>query len=114
MLGRLEANIAGIRGVSQLLEERRRLPTSLDAVLAGLDREVKEARPLRYRCRCSRERLLQHLVLLSAEDRDYLGDEDGTIDADCVFCGEHYRFTPEELASPDLRAAPADTNPPSP
>ena len=44
----------------------------VEQVLAGLDREVKEVRPLRYRCRCSRERLLDHLVLLPAEDRDYL------------------------------------------
>ena len=70
---------------------------ALDAVLAGLEREVKERAPLRYRCRCSRERLRQHLVLLSAEDRDYLAEEDGAIQADCVFCGNHYRFTADEL-----------------
>jgi molecular chaperone Hsp33 len=62
-----------------------------------LGREVKEEQPIRYRCRCSRERLLQHLAFLSADDRDYLRREDGTIDADCVFCGTHYIFTPEEL-----------------
>jgi molecular chaperone Hsp33 len=62
-----------------------------------MDHEVKEVRALQYRCRCSRERLLRHLVLLSADDRDYLRREDGTIDADCVFCGTHYVFTPEEL-----------------
>jgi molecular chaperone Hsp33 len=53
--------------------------------------------PLRYRCRCSRERLLQHLVMLTEEDREYLRAEDGTIDADCVFCGTHYLFTGEDL-----------------
>jgi molecular chaperone Hsp33 len=95
----LEQNIARIRGVSHLIDEGG-LPNVVETVLAGLDREVKEARPLRYRCRCSRERLLRHLILLSAEDRDYLREEDGTIDADCVFCGACYRFTPEELQSP--------------
>ena len=70
-VARLESNIAGIRGVSELLEEGG-APHVVEKVLAGLDREIKEIRPLRYRCRCSRERLLQHLVLLSAEDRDYL------------------------------------------
>ena len=54
----LEENIAGSRGVSQLIDERRH-PAVLETVLSGLDREVKEIRPLRYRCRCSRERLLQ-------------------------------------------------------
>ncbi|MFL6202374.1 MAG: Hsp33 family molecular chaperone HslO [Thermoanaerobaculia bacterium] len=92
----LQDNISRIKGVSHLLEEGG-IPNVLETVLSGLDREVKEVRPLRYRCRCSRERLLRHLILLSAEDRDYLREEDGTIDADCVFCGEHYRFTPDEL-----------------
>jgi molecular chaperone Hsp33 len=96
-VARLESNIAGIRGVSHLLEEGG-APHVVEQVLAGLDRETKEVRPLRYRCRCSRERLREHLVLLSAEDRDYLREEDGSIKADCAFCATQYLFTPEELA----------------
>ena len=95
-IARLEENVAGIRGVSELLETGG-IPHVVETVLAGLDRELKETAPLRYRCRCSREKLLHHLVLLTDEDRDYLRREDGTIDADCVFCGEHYVYTPEEL-----------------
>jgi molecular chaperone Hsp33 len=95
----LESNIAGIRGVSHLIEEGG-AEHVVGQVLAGLDREVKEVRPLRYRCRCSRERLLGHLTLLPAEDRDYLRADDGAIEADCTFCGARYRFAPEELQSP--------------
>jgi molecular chaperone Hsp33 len=95
-VARLESNIAGIRGVSHLLEEGG-APHVVEQILAGLDRETKEVRPLRYRCRCSRERLREHLVLLSAEDRDYLREEDGSIKADCAFCATQYRFPPEEL-----------------
>lgn len=95
----LERNIARIPGVSRLVEEGG-IDHVVDAVLAGLDREVKETRPMRYRCRCSRERLLHHLVLLSAEDRDHLKEPDGTIEADCVFCGNRYRFSPDELMLP--------------
>jgi molecular chaperone Hsp33 len=102
---RLETNLATMAGVSWLLEEGG-VDRVLDAALAGLDREVKETGPLRYRCRCSRERLHQHLVLLSAADRDYLAEEDGAIEADCVFCGNHYRFTPEELV-PDEERLPS-------
>ena len=96
-ISRLEENIAGIRGVSHLLEEGG-TGHVVEQVLAGFDREVMEVRPLRYRCRCSRERLRQHLVLLPEEDRDYLREDDGSIEADCAFCATHYRFTPEELA----------------
>ena len=96
-IARLESNIAGIRGVSHLIEEGG-AEHVVGQVLAGLDREVKEVRPLRYRCRCSREKLLNHLTLLPAEDRDYLRADDGAIEADCAFCGTRYRYTPEELA----------------
>jgi molecular chaperone Hsp33 len=95
-VARLESNIAGIRGVSHLLEEGGATHV-VEQVLAGLDRETKEVRPLRYRCRCNRERLRHHLVLLPAEDREYLREQDGTIQADCAFCGTQYRFTVEEL-----------------
>jgi molecular chaperone Hsp33 len=95
-VARLEENIAGIRGVSHLVEEGG-APHVVETLLSGLDREVKEITPLRYRCRCSRERLLRHLVLLSAADRDPLREADGAIEADCVFCGARYRFTPDEL-----------------
>jgi molecular chaperone Hsp33 len=98
-VARLESNVAGIRGVSHLLEEGGAAQV-IERVLAGLDRETKEVRALRYRCRCSRERLHHHLVLLSTEDREYLREDDGTIQADCAFCGTRYRFTPEELQSP--------------
>jgi molecular chaperone Hsp33 len=97
-VARLERNVAGIRGVSHLLEEGGAAHV-VEQVLAGLDRETKEVRPLRYRCRCSRERLRHHLVLLSEEDREYLREADGTIEADCAFCGTRYRFMPEELES---------------
>ena len=96
-VARLESNIAGIRGVSHLIEEGG-AEHVVEKVLAGLDREVKEVRPLRYRCRCSRERLLDHLSLLPADDRDYLRADDGAIEADCAFCGSRYRFAPEDLA----------------
>jgi molecular chaperone Hsp33 len=92
----LESNIASIIGVSHLVEAGG-IPYVIDTLLAGMDRTVKETRPLRFRCRCSRERLLHHLILLSTDDKDHLSEEDGSIEADCVFCGAHYRFATEEL-----------------
>ena len=95
-LARLEKNIAGIPGVSHLVEAGGS-GNVIDTLLAGLDREVRETQALRYRCRCNRERLLEHLVLLADDDRDHLRGEDGTIEADCAFCGSKYLYTPAEL-----------------
>src|SRR5262249_19845185 len=95
-VARLERNIAGIPGVSHLVEAGGSVHL-VETLLAGMGREVRDTRPPRYRCRCNRERLLQHLVLLSDEDRDHLRGEDGTIEADCAFCGSKYVYTHAEL-----------------
>jgi molecular chaperone Hsp33 len=92
----LESNIRDLGGVSRRLEEEGLAGLS-ERLLSGLDPELGEERPLRYRCRCSRERLRQHLIVLSADDREHLRHEDGTTEAECVFCGEIYRFDAAEL-----------------
>jgi molecular chaperone Hsp33 len=97
-LDTLEANILHLPGgVSRVLEEGG-LDRLLERVLADLAPRVVEERTLHYRCRCSRERLKRHLVLLSDEDRREHALDDGSIEAECLFCGEKYLYPPEELA----------------
>jgi molecular chaperone Hsp33 len=95
-IDRLEANIAAAGGVSRLVE-RGGVDGVLAAVLDGLDRRELEAQTLHYRCRCSRERLGRHLALLAPEDVDPLRLEDGSVEADCVFCATRYRYAPHEV-----------------
>lgn len=97
-IGRLEANLAGVAGVSHLVEEGG-VDRVLATVLAGLDLERREERLLFYRCRCERERLRRHLERLSADDLESLREEAGTVEAECAFCGEVYRFDRQELAT---------------
>lgn len=99
VLGKLEANLAAGGGVSRMLEAGGTRGV-LDAVLAGLDPDPREARSLTYRCRCSRERLERHLAPLPYEELLALADDAGVIDAECVFCAERYRFSPAELRPP--------------
>jgi len=96
VLGRLEANLAAVPGVSRLMEDGG-LDAILEAVLAGLDPEVRESRELYLRCRCDRDRLRHHLSVMSEEDRTSLQEESGELEAECVFCGTTYRFAAAEL-----------------
>jgi molecular chaperone Hsp33 len=100
VISTLEGNLAGLAGVSRLLEEGGREQV-LDAVLAGLDREVVERRPLLHRCRCSRERLGRHLTAVPDDDVADLLTDEGVVEAECVFCGARYVYTPDELRAPD-------------
>jgi molecular chaperone Hsp33 len=95
-LDRLEANIAAAGGVSRLVESGG-VDRVLATVLDGLGPEEVERAELHYRCRCSRERLHRHLALLPADDVDGLRLEDGSVEAECVFCASRYRFAADEL-----------------
>ncbi|MGE5233118.1 MAG: Hsp33 family molecular chaperone HslO [Acidobacteriota bacterium] len=95
-IGQLERNLGGLAGISRALEEHG-LEGVQARVLDGLAAEDREAQPLRYRCRCSRERLRRHMALLAPEDREHLRREDGSIEAECVFCGEVYRFAASDI-----------------
>ncbi|HEX6203357.1 MAG TPA: Hsp33 family molecular chaperone HslO [Thermoanaerobaculia bacterium] len=97
-IGRLEANLAGIAGVSHLVEEGG-VDQVLGTVLAGLGPALAEERTLFYRCRCERDRLRRHLERLSADDLDSLREDAGTLEAECAFCGEIYRFDRHELTA---------------
>lgn len=97
VLGRLEANIAGLPGgVSRMLEESG-LDGLMERIFAGLASRVTEESELHYRCRCSRSRLRRHLAVLSPEERQAHSLEDGSIEAECMFCGERYRYAPGDL-----------------
>ena len=75
VLDHLERNIRAIEGVSHELE-RGGVPALERAVLQGLDREILEAQPLEYRCRCSREVLLEQLRPIARNDLGSLMDDD--------------------------------------
>ena len=94
----LEANLAVFPGISEVLESEG-IDGVIARVLDGFDSEVVETRPLRYRCRCSRERFLRQMTRLPGRDRDYLREEP-VIKVECHFCGAHYEYTPEELLPP--------------
>ncbi len=97
-LERLEANIAALPGVGQILG-RESLDGALEALFSGLDWESLDERPVRYRCRCSRGRLLEMLERLPREELSPLHSaEDGSIPAECAFCGAIYRYSIDEIS----------------
>jgi molecular chaperone Hsp33 len=97
VVDRLEANVAAVAGVSRLVEAGG-MDEVVGTVLAGLDHRELESRTLHYRCRCSRERLRRHLALLGEEDIASLRLDDGSVEAECVFCASTYQFSAGDLS----------------
>ncbi len=97
-LTRLEQNIAALPGVGLLLG-RGNLDAALGTLFEGLDWESLDEQPVRYRCRCSRGRLLEMLTRLPREELTPLqSPEDGAIPAECAFCGAIYRYAMDEIS----------------
>lgn len=80
----------------------------MEALLAGLGFERTDLRalgyfqneiPARFRCRCNREKALEALVFFTPEEREDMIVKDGGAEVVCHWCGEVYRFSPEEVRS---------------
>ncbi|MCE8544353.1 Hsp33 family molecular chaperone HslO [Ruegeria pomeroyi] len=58
---------------------------------------VYDAQSVRFGCTCSEERVRQSLSIYSAKDIGHMTTDEGTVTADCQFCGAHYVLDPASV-----------------
>ena len=58
---------------------------------------VFDPQPVQFGCSCSEDKVRQSLSIYSASDIGHMTTEEGTVTADCQFCGSHYVFDPKTL-----------------
>ncbi len=58
---------------------------------------VFDAQPVRFGCTCTEERVRSSLSIYSARDIEKMTTPEGTVTADCQFCGAHYTLDPKTL-----------------
>ncbi len=58
---------------------------------------VYDAQIVRFGCTCGPEKVRQAMSIYSAKDIAHMTNDQGTVTADCQFCGAHYIFAPETL-----------------
>ncbi|MEX0971553.1 MAG: Hsp33 family molecular chaperone HslO [Paracoccaceae bacterium] len=72
-----------------------------DQVLLRLFHEemprIYDAQPVRFGCSCSQDAVRNSLSIYSAKDIATMTTSEGTVTADCHFCGAHYALDPETL-----------------
>ena len=56
-----------------------------------------EPQNVEFGCTCSEERVRQSLSIYSAKDIEKMTTPEGTVTADCQFCGAHYNLSPETV-----------------
>ena len=92
----VEKEIAALSSVSRLVADYG-IDGMVGQVLGELDPERIETQEVRYSCRCDRARITSKLCVLTREELEELTEADGTLEAECAFCGEVYRLRLEEL-----------------
>ena len=55
---------------------------------------VYDAQQVQFGCTCSEDRVRQSLSIYSAQDIEKMTTDEGTVTADCQFCGAHYVLDP--------------------
>lgn len=55
---------------------------------------VYDAQAIQFGCTCSEDRVRQSLSIYSAKDIEKMTTDEGTVTADCQFCGAHYTLDP--------------------
>ncbi|MEO7729271.1 MAG: Hsp33 family molecular chaperone HslO [Burkholderiales bacterium] len=63
------------------------------------DVRVFKARPVEFRCTCSRERVTAMLHMLGRGEVDSIVAERGEVEVNCEFCNQRYRFDADAAAA---------------
>lgn len=107
VIAQLEANLAGVKGLTDLLEAHG-LEGTVEHLLRGMDYQATDLSvigfkqghiPLQFRCRCSRTKALDSLAFFDPHERQAMIDEDGGAEVCCDWCNQKYQITPEEILS---------------
>lgn len=97
LVAQLEANIARIGSVTDLLEQGLGPRDILGRALEGLGYRETQESPVAFACNCSRERTERVLITLGARQLKELVDEGEPVELRCSFCGNAYTFGIDEV-----------------
>lgn len=96
LIAKLEDNIFMMDQLTTVLSEDGE-EELFRQVLKGFDYHTVGEHPIEYRCYCSRERVLDALRCVSAEELEEIAAEGKDVSVNCQFCDKVYDFTPGEL-----------------
>lgn len=97
VIDRLEARLAEIGSVTQLMEEGLDPEGILKRLLGDMDLQINDTLPARFYCDCSKERVSRAVAALSLRDLNEMVEEGEPVEVRCDFCSSAYLFEPEEL-----------------
>lgn len=94
---KLEANLAQINSVTDMLEDGLLPADILRRVLDGLDFQELEAIPAEFHCGCNEDRAIRAVLALGIDELQSLVDDGEPAEVYCHFCGKRYTLPPDKL-----------------
>ena len=93
----LEAKIASLSSVTDMLEQGYTPESMLAYILGDFGLEITDKVPAEFYCNCSKERVKKAIISIGKKDLQEMIDEGKPIEVKCHFCNSAYTFEIEEL-----------------
>jgi len=93
---KLEQAVAAMPPVTALFDQGE-TPEEVLRWLVGEDMQLMDSLEIKFKCKCSRDRVERTLVSLGEQGLSELIDEDGQAEIVCHFCNEAYQFDRPQL-----------------
>lgn len=97
IIDKLEANLANISSVTQMLDAGNTPEQMLEIILEGMDVEFTDTMPAQFYCNCTKERVEKAVISVGKKDIQEMIDAGEEIEVNCHFCNKNYHFSVDEL-----------------
>lgn len=97
VITQIENNLSKFSSVTTFLEEGKTPEEMLEFLLDGLDMEIVDKVPTKFRCNCDRKRIEKALISVGSKELKAMIDDGEEIEVNCHFCNTHYKFSIDEL-----------------
>ena len=88
----LEKNLSEINSVSRLIDQGANPEKLLDRVLKGFSYNITQTQDIEYKCNCSKEKGLEIVNTLTAEEIKESIEEEGYVEVTCHYCNKKYKY----------------------
>jgi len=100
VIEKVEHNIKSMNTpLGDLLEQGENIYTVVSSLFEGHHIDILSSGPVRHRCRCSHDMLLQLMKTIHRDELAEMAEKDGGATVTCTFCRREYRFSEDEIRS---------------
>lgn len=97
VIAKLEENLAGVKSVTEYLDQGLTPEQLLEILLGNLGLEINDTVEMDFSCNCSKNRVAKVLISLGEKELGNMVEEGKEIELNCHFCNTNYTFTVNEL-----------------